>query len=76
MMGCMSLCMCVVYSVQVRSVCEEERGDPLLTFPVENQVTCMQYLDGRLFLGLSNGCLDIFSRDQGYFMYITNSSVS
>ena len=50
----------------VRNVVEDERGaEPLLEIDTHGQVTCLRFMDGRLYAGLVDGRLVIYNRDRG-----------
>jgi hypothetical protein len=49
----------------VYKVIEEDRNSKKPTFKVDSKISCLKYLDGRFFVGLKNGSLLIYGRDQG-----------
>ena len=51
--------------VLICPVIEEDRSTKKLHFKVDARVSCMKYLDGRMYIGLKTGTLLIYSRDKG-----------
>lgn len=49
----------------MQNVVEEIRKGPFLTLNTPSLVTCLSYLDNRLYAGLQSGDLIIYSRDSG-----------
>ena len=52
-------------SIQVRPVLEESRSQPLAAVCLDAGVTCLRYVDGRMFVGIDTGYVVIYTRDAG-----------
>ena len=52
-------------SIQIRSVVEENRSEPIAAVCLDAGITCLRYLDARMFVGIDTGYVVIYSRDAG-----------
>ena len=62
--GC-ALIMWRVYRVLICPVIEEDRSSKKQSFKVDGKVSCMKYLDSRMYVGLKSGTLLVYSCDKG-----------
>ena len=58
----LSVCRIVVHSVTA-----EQRDKPVMVIATDAKVLSLKYLDGRMFAGLKNGSLLIYSRTDGMY---------
>ena len=49
----------------IYKVNDDDRTGKKPTIKVDAKVSCLKYLDGRVYIGLKNGMLLVYSRDQG-----------
>ena len=54
-----------VSRIVVHAVVTEQRDKPLQVLGTEAKVLSLRYLDGRMYAGLKNGSLLIYSRGEG-----------
>ena len=54
-----------VCRIVVHAVVAEQRDKPLQVLGTDAKVLCLKYLDGRMYAGLKNGTLLIYSRGEG-----------
>jgi len=68
---CISVCVCGLYNrILICPVVEEDRSAKKLSIKVDAKVSCMKYLDGRMYVGLKTGTLLIYSRDKGLYLLL------
>ena len=57
---------CVVCNrIVICPVVEEDRSAKKRSFRVDGRVSCMKYVDSRVYVGLKTGTLLIYGRDKG-----------
>ena len=55
------------HRIVVHSVTAEQRDKPVMVIATDAKVLSLKYLDGRMFAGLKNGSLLIYSRTDGMY---------
>jgi len=56
---------CICNRILICPVIEEDRSIKKSSFKVDGKVSCMKYLDNRVYIGLKTGTLLVYSCDKG-----------